>query len=136
MPPHSVTIKHPLKSSKLNGVGKIFPDLFDPNKYTLITTIHFIIDDIEASHSFQTNDFNKFGVPYCLTLKLISKHSIDFLLQAIPKTIIKHGEDWHDRLTYQTSFGIFSFSLVYIKKLSLCPNIYLSSLLLAQSTQG
>jgi hypothetical protein len=32
MPPHSVTIKHPLKSGKLNGVGKIFLDLFDLNK--------------------------------------------------------------------------------------------------------
>ena len=49
MPPHSVTIKHPSKSGKLNGVGKIFPDLFDLNKYTLITTIHFIYVDVEAS---------------------------------------------------------------------------------------
>ena len=46
MPPHSVTTKHPSKSRKLNGVSKIFPDLFDLNKYTCITTIQFIIDDV------------------------------------------------------------------------------------------
>ena len=74
MPPHSVTIEHLSKSGKLNGVGKIFPDLFDLNKYILITTIHFMVDDVEANQSFQTNGSKKFGVPYCLTLKLISTH--------------------------------------------------------------
>ena len=49
MPGHFMTIKHPSKSGKLNGVGKIFPDLFDLNKYSLITGIHFIIDDVQAS---------------------------------------------------------------------------------------
>ena len=29
MPPHFVTIEHPSKSGKLNGVSKIFPYLFD-----------------------------------------------------------------------------------------------------------
>ena len=48
---------------------------------------------------------------------------------------MKHYKDWHDRVTCQTTLGIFSFSLVYSKKLSLSPNIYLSSLLLAQSSQ-
>jgi hypothetical protein len=49
MPPHLVTIKHSLKSGKLNGVGKIFPDLFDLNTYTFITTIYFMVDDVESS---------------------------------------------------------------------------------------
>ena len=48
-PLHSITIEHPSKLGKLNGVGKIFPDLFDLHKYTLITTIHFMVDDVEAS---------------------------------------------------------------------------------------
>ena len=48
MPPLSMTIKHLSKSGKLNGDGKIFPYLFDLNKYNLITTIHFMIDDVEA----------------------------------------------------------------------------------------
>ena len=74
-------------------------------------------DDVKASQYFQTNGFKKFGVPYCLTLKLISKHSINYFLPNILKTIIKHNEDWHDRVTYQTSSRIFSFSLVYDKKL-------------------
>ena len=39
-------------------------------------------------------------------------------------------------MTCQTSLGIFSFYLVYRKKLGVSPNIYLSSLLLAQSSQG
>ena len=53
---------------KLNGVGKIIIDLFDLNKYTLITTIHFMVDDDEASRFFQTKGFKKFEVPYCLTM--------------------------------------------------------------------
>jgi hypothetical protein len=83
MPLHSVTIEHPSKQGKLNGVGKIFPDLFDLNKYTHITTIHFMIDDVEASQYFQPNGSKMFGVPYCLTLKLNSKHSIDYFLPNI-----------------------------------------------------
>ena len=39
-------------------------------------------------------------------------------------------------MTCQTALEIFSFSLVCSKKLSLSPNIYLSSVLLAQSSQG
>ena len=74
MPLHFMTIQHPSKSGKLIGVGKIILDLFDLSKYPLITTIHLMIDDVEASQSFQPNGFNKFGVPYCLTLELISKH--------------------------------------------------------------
>jgi hypothetical protein len=77
-----------------------------------------------------------FGVPYCLTLKLNSKHSIDHFLPSIQKTIIEHSEDWHDRVTYQTSLGIFSFPLGYDKKLSFSPSIYLLSLLLAQFSSG
>ena len=41
--------EHPSKSGKLIGVSKIFPDLVDLNKYTLITIIHFMIDDVKAS---------------------------------------------------------------------------------------
>ena len=44
------------ESGKLNGVGKIFPDCFNLNKYSLITTIHFIINDVEASRSFTLID--------------------------------------------------------------------------------
>ena len=119
MPLKSMTIEHPSKSRKLNGVGKIFQDLFDLHNYTLIITIHFMIDDAEASQYFQSNIFKKFGVPYCLFMKLISKHSIDCFLQTIQKTIIEHDEDWHDRVRYQIFSGIFSFSLVYSKKLTL-----------------
>jgi hypothetical protein len=57
-----MTIEHPSKSRKLNGVGKIFLDLSDLPKYHLITTIHFMVDDIETSQSFQSNVFKKFGV--------------------------------------------------------------------------
>ena len=70
-PLHSVTIENLSKLGKLKKIGKIFLDLFDLNKHTLITTIHFMVDDVEASWSFQTNGFKKFGVPYCLTLKLV-----------------------------------------------------------------
>ena len=48
-PLHSVTIEHPSKSGNLNGVGKIFLDLFDLNKYNPINTISFMIDNIKAS---------------------------------------------------------------------------------------
>ena len=93
MPPHYVTIKHLSKSGKLSGVGKIFVDLFNQYKYTLITTIHFMINDVEASQSFQPNGSKMFGVPYCLTLKLNSKHLLDYLLQTIQTTIIIHNKD-------------------------------------------
>ena len=46
MPLHSVAIEHPSKQGKLNGFGKIFPNLFDLNKYTLITAIHFMVDEV------------------------------------------------------------------------------------------
>ena len=136
MPLQSMTIEHPSKSRKLNRVGKIFLDLFNLSKYPLITIIHFMIDHVEASQSFQPNGFNKFGVPYCLTLKLISKHSIDYFLQVIQNIIIKHDEDWHDRVTYQIVLGIFSFSHVDNKKFIFSPNIYSLLLLLAQISQG
>ena len=93
VPLYSVTIEHPSKQGKLNGVGNIFLYLFVPHKYTLITTIYFMVDDVEASESLQSNVFIKFGVPYCLFMKLISKHSIEFLLQTIQRTIIKHYKD-------------------------------------------
>ena len=132
---HPNTVEHSSKGN-LNGLGKIFLDLFDLHKYTLINTIHSMVDDVETSKSFQSNFFTNFGFPYCLFMKLISKHSIDCLLQTIKKTIIKHDEEWHDRVTYQTTMGIFSFSLLSNKKFSLSPNIYSSSLLLAQISQG
>ena len=94
-----------------NEVGKIFLDLFYLNKYTLITAISFMIDYVEASRSFRTNGSKMFGVPYRLILKLVSK------LQAIEMIIIIYNKDWHDRVTYQASLGIFSFSLVLDKKL-------------------
>ena len=99
MPPQSITIKHLSKLGNLKGVGKIFLYLFNIYKYTLITTIHFMIDDVEASQSFQPNGFEMFGVPYHLTLKLNSKHSVDYFLPNIQKTIIEHNEDCHDRVT-------------------------------------
>ena len=49
MPLHSMTMEHPSKQGKLNGVGKIFLDWFDLHKYTLSTAIHFMVDDVEAS---------------------------------------------------------------------------------------
>lgn len=120
----------------MNGVSKIFPDLYDLNKYILITTIHFMVDDVEGSRYFQTNGFKKFGVPYYLTLKLVSKHSIDSLLQATQKIIIIYNKDWHNGVTYQNSLGTFSFSPVSDKKLSFSSNIYLLSLLLDQLSLG
>lgn len=50
--------------------------------------------------------------------------------------IIIYNKDWHDRVTYQKSLGIFSFSLVPNKKLSFSSNIYLLSLLLDQLYLG
>ena len=46
---HSMMIEPPSKSKKLKRVGKIFLDLFDLSKYPLITNIHFMIHDVEAS---------------------------------------------------------------------------------------
>ena len=109
MPLHSIKIEHPSKLGKLNGVGKIFPDLVDLNKYTLIVVIQFMIDDVEASKYFQTNGSKMIGVPYCLTLKLNSKNSIDYFLPNTQKIIIKHNKDQNDRVTYQTSLATFSF---------------------------
>ena len=51
-PLHSVTIEHPSKPGKLNGVSKIFLELVDLNMYTLITIIYFMIDDVKASQYF------------------------------------------------------------------------------------
>ena len=130
IPPHSVRIKHLSKSGKLNEVGKVFPDLFYLNKYTLTTTISYMIDNIEASQFFQTNGSKMMGISYC------SKHSINYFLPNMQKTIVKHNKDWHDRVTYQNSLGIFSFSLVPDKKLSFSSNIYLLSLLLDQLSLG
>ena len=92
-PLHSITIEHPSKSGKLNEIGNIFPDLFDLNKYTLTTTISCMVDDVEAIYSFQNNGSKLMGVFYCLTLKLNSKHSIDYFLPNMQKTIIEHNED-------------------------------------------
>ena len=47
-PLHFVTIEHPSKSGKLNEVGKIFPYLFELNKYNLTTTISYMINDVEV----------------------------------------------------------------------------------------
>ena len=65
----SVTTKHPSKYGKLNRVGRIFPNLFDLHTHTLITTIFFMVNDVEASQSLQSNVLMKFGVPYCLFMK-------------------------------------------------------------------
>jgi hypothetical protein len=117
---HFVTIKHPSKSGKLNEIGKISPYL---NKYTLTTTISCMIDDVEAIQSFQNNGSELMGVFYCLTLKLNSKHSVNYFLPNMQMIIIINNKDWHDRVTYQNSLGIFSWSFVPNKKLSL--HIYL-----------
>ena len=77
-----------------------------------------------------------FGVPYCLTLRLISKDSIDSLIQDTQMIIIIYNKDSHDRVTYQTSLGIFSFSLIYDKKLRFSSNFDLLSLLIEQFFLG
>jgi hypothetical protein len=124
---HFVTIKHPTKSGKLNEVGKIFPDLFDLNKYTLTTMISCMIDDVEAIQSFQINGSELMGAFYCLTLKLNSKHSVNYFLPNMQMIIIINNKDWHDRVAYQNSWGIFSWSLVPNKKVSFSSHIYLLS---------
>ena len=92
-PLHSVTIEHSSKSGKLNEVAKIFPDLFDLNKYTLTTTISCMIDDVEAIQSFQNNGSEPMGVFYCLTLKLNSKHSIKYFHPNMQMIIIINNKD-------------------------------------------
>ena len=124
---HSVTIEHPTKSGKLNEVGKIFPDLFDLNKYTLTTTISYMIDDVEAIQSFQNNGSELMGAFYCLTLKLNSKHSVNYFLPNMQMIIIINNKDWHDRVAYHYSLGIFLWSLVPDKKVSFSSHIYLLS---------
>ena len=52
------------------------------------------------------------------------------------KTIVEHNKDWHDRVTYQTFVGTFSFYLACGKKLIFSLNIYLLSLLLDQLSLG
>ena len=91
---HSVTIEHPTKSGKLNEVGKIFPDLFDLNKYTLTTMISYMIDDVEAIQSFQNNVSDLMGVFYCcLTLKFNSKHSVNYFLPNMQMFIVINNKD-------------------------------------------
>jgi hypothetical protein len=135
-PLRSATIEHPSKSGKLNEVGKIFLDLFYLNKYTLITSISCMIDDVEASRSFKTNRSKMIRVLYCSTLKIISRHSINSSLQAIQKIILIYNKDWHGRVTYQNSLGICPFYLAPNKKLSFPSDIYLLSLLLDQLSLG
>ena len=67
------------------------------------------------------------GVFYCLTLKLNSKHSVNYFLPNMRMIIIINNKDWHDRVAYQNSSGIFSWSLVPDKKVSLSSHIYLLS---------
>ena len=71
-----MTIKHPNQGSWMELV-RSFHICFNLNKYSLITTIHFIINDVEASQSFQTNSCKKCGFHYWLTLKWVSKHSME-----------------------------------------------------------
>ena len=98
--------------------------------------ISSMIDDVEAIQSFQNNVSELMGVFYCLTLKLNSKHSLNYFLPNMQMIIIINNKDWHDRVTYQNSLGIFSWSLVPDKKLSFSSNIYLLSLLLDQLYLG
>jgi hypothetical protein len=126
-PLHSITIERLSKSGKLNDIGKIFPDLFDLKKNTLTTTISCMIDDVEAIQSFQNNSSELMGVFYCLTLKLHSKHLVNYFLPNMKMIIIINNKDWHDRVTYQNYLGIFSWSLVPDKKVSFSSHIYLLS---------
>ena len=76
------------------------------------------------------------GVFYCLTLKLNSKHSIKYFLPNMQMIIIIKDKDWHDRVAYQNSLGIFSCFLIPNKKLRSSLNIYLLSLILDQLYPG
>lgn len=84
-----------------------------------------MIDDVESIQSFQNNVSELMEVFYCLTLKLNSKHSVNYFLPNMQMIIIINNKDWHDRVTYQNSLGIFSWSLVPDKKLSFSSHIYL-----------
>ena len=90
---HSIIIKHLTKLGKLNEIGRIFPDLFDLNKYTLTTTISSMIDDVESIHSFQNNVYELMGVFYCLTLKLKSKYSVNYFLPNMQMIVIINNKD-------------------------------------------
>jgi hypothetical protein len=135
-PLHFVTIEHPSKLGKLNEIGKIFPDFFDLNKYTLTTTMSCMIDDVKAIQSFQNNGYELMGVFYCLTLKLNFKHSANYFLPNMQMISVINNKDHQDRVTYQNSLGIFSCALVPDKKLNSSSNIYLLSLLLDQLYLG
>ena len=65
------------------------------------------------------------GVFYCLTLKLNSKHSVNYFLPNMQMFIVINNKDWHDKVTYQNS--TFSWSLVPDKKVSFSSHIYLLS---------
>ena len=67
------------------------------------------------------------GVVYCWTLKLHSKHSVNYFLPNMQMSIIINNKDWHDRVAYQNSLGIFSWSLAPDKKVSFSSHIYLLS---------
>jgi hypothetical protein len=86
-----------------------------------------MIDDVEAIQSFQNNDSELMGFFYCLTLKLNYKHSVNYFLPNMQMIIIINNKDWHDRVTYQNSLGIFSMSLVLDKKVIFFSHIYLLS---------
>ena len=62
-----------------------------------------------------------------MTLKFNSKHSVNYFLPNMQMIIIINTKDWHDRVTYQNSLGIFSWSLVPDKKVSFSSHIYLLS---------
>ena len=66
------------------------------------------------------------------------------LLQIITKIVVENQSDWHnaldtalwvDRVIPQISLGTSPYFLVYGKEAILPPNIYLSSLQLAQSSR-
>ena len=76
------------------------------------------------------------GAFYCLTLKLNSKHSVNYFLPNMQMIIIINNKDWHDRVAYQNSLGIFSWSLVPDKKVSFSSHIYLLSPLSDQLYPG
>ena len=50
--------------------------------------------------------------------------------------IVINNKDWHDKVTYQNSMGIFSWSLVPDKKVSFSSHIYMLSPLLDQLYPG
>lgn len=76
------------------------------------------------------------GAFYCLTLKLNSKHSVNYFLPNMRMIIIINNKDWHDRVAYQNSLGIFSWSLVPDEKVRFSSHIYLLSPLSDQLYPG